>query len=197
VLVSERVAQPALNLRYSFRDYVAFETDARERHEFVRGLILAMAGGTLEHAARAAKVVALLSAELAGKRCRVFDSNARVRIPATGNAFYPDASVVCGGLEVDAEDPHSMTNPVVLVEVLSPTTAEYDLTDKLDEYKKLASARHVVHVSHDAVEVVVWSRGDAGWTAASFGLGKRAALGAIGCELDVDDIYRDPLGPTA
>ena len=72
--------------------------------------------------------------------------------------FLADASVVCGSLEVDTEDPHSMTNPVVLVEVLSPTTAEYDLTDKLDEY----------HL-----------------------------LGAIGCELDVDEVYRDPLEPSA
>src|SRR5262245_4864805 len=106
----------APRLGYSFRDYVRFESDARERHEFVAGLILAMAGGTVEHARRTAKLIEVLGTQLKG-RCNVFDSNARIRVQASGNAYYPDASVVCGKVETDPEDSLSAVNPTVLVEV--------------------------------------------------------------------------------
>ncbi|HMR07667.1 MAG TPA: Uma2 family endonuclease [Polyangiaceae bacterium] len=99
------------------------------------GLILAMAGGTLEHARLTAAVIAALASQLQGKRCAVFDSNARVRVPASGNAYYPGASVVCGSALTDPEDGLSMINPTVLVEVLSPSTVDYDRTEKLLDYR--------------------------------------------------------------
>jgi Uma2 family endonuclease len=183
----------APRLGYSFREYVRFETDAHEKHEFVSGLILAMAGGTLEHAGRIAKVIALLGNQLADRRCRVFDSNARIRVPATGNAYYPDASVFCGRVETDPEDGLSATNPDVLVEVLSPSTAEYDRTDKLEDYRRISSLRHIVHVAHDAERIAVWTRDGASWTEQTYERGQRADLGVIQCVLDVSEVYRDPL----
>lgn len=183
----------ALKLGYSFLEYVRFEKDARERHEFVSGLILAMAGGTLEHARYTANVIALLHAQLDGRKCSVFDSNARVRVPASGNAYYPDATVVCARTEVDPEDQLSAINPTVLVEVLSPSTAEYDRTDKLADYQRIASLRHIVHVAHDARRIDVWTRQDRGFSLRSWIDGERALLDAIDCHLKVADVYRDPL----
>jgi len=183
----------APRLHYTFREYVRFETDARERHEFVDGLILAMAGGTLEHARRCAKVIELLGAALSRRRCSVYDSNARIRVRASGNAYYPDASVICGRLEVDPEDALSATNPSVLVEVLSESTAEYDRTDKLTDYQRIASLRHVVHVAHDARRIDLWTRTDGGWDATSWFEGDQLPLDAIECRLDVSSIFRDPL----
>jgi Uma2 family endonuclease len=183
----------APRLDYSFRDYVRFEADARERHEFVGGLILAMAGGTLEHARRAAKVIALLDAQLEGRPRSVFDSNARVRVHASGNAYYPDASVICGKIEADPDDPLSAANPTVLVEVLSPTTAEYDRTDKLTDYQTIPTLRHIVHIVHDSERIDVWTRAGDRWLLASFGPGGSALLEAVDCRLGVSDIYRDPL----
>ena len=129
------VALAAVRLSYSFAEYARFERDARERHEFVGGLILAMAGGTLEHSRLAAAVTASLAAQLRGRPCVVLESNARVRVLETGNAFYPDGTVVCDAMERDAEDALSLTNPAVLIEVLRPSTAEYDRTDKLADYR--------------------------------------------------------------
>jgi len=183
----------APRLDYSFRDYVRFEADARERHEFVGGLILAMAGGTLEHARRTASVIATLVAQLGGRKCSVFDSNARIRVQASGNAYYPDASVVCGKVETDPDDTLSAINPTVLVEVLSPTTAEYDRTDKLGEYQKIPSLKHVVHVAHDAERIDVWTREGNDWRMKSFGSDEHAVLDAVDCALDVSEIHRDPL----
>jgi Uma2 family endonuclease len=189
------MAGAAPSLHYSFSEYAKFEKEARDKHEFVSGLILAMAGGTLEHAALCSAVITALSTQLRGRRCRVFDSNARVRVMASGNAYYPDATVVCGRLEADQEDELSMTNPTVLVEVLSPSTQDYDRVDKLADYQTIASLVHVVHVAHDVKRLDVWQRTAAGWTVESFGEGARAGLPAIDCEIDVSELYRNPLAP--
>lgn len=183
----------APSLYYSYREYVEFEQGAREKHEYVAGLILAMAGGTLEHSALCSALIASLVNQLKGKSCRVFDSNARVRVTASGNAYYPDASVVCGRLATDPEDERSVTNPVVLVEALSPTTEQYDRTDKFNDYQKVASLMHIVHVAHDTKRVDIWTRSDGEWQLASFVAGQQGSLPAIGCPLDVTELYRDPL----
>jgi Uma2 family endonuclease len=141
-------------------------------------------------------VAGALMAELRGRPCVVLESNARVRVAATGNAYYPDASVVCGHLERDAEDPLSLANPTVLIEVLSPSTAEYDRTEKLHDYQRIGALQHVVHVAYDAPRIDVWTRGADGWTRESYGEGKRVVLPAIACELDVSEIFRDPLDPS-
>jgi hypothetical protein len=87
------MSSTALHLAYTFDDYVRFERDAREKHEYVRGAILALVGGTLEHAARCATVLRILGEQLRGRRCRAFDSNARVRVAASGNAYQQIASL--------------------------------------------------------------------------------------------------------
>jgi Uma2 family endonuclease len=187
------VAQPQLSLSYSFEDYVRFETSAHDKHEFVSGLILAMAGGTLEHSALCSAVIVALGAQLAGRRCRVFESNARVRVQSSGNAYYPDASVVCGQLEIDREDARSLLNPVVIVEVLSPTTERYDRLDKLEDYQRISTLQHVVLLGHAAPQLEVWTRTASGWLHTLYEPGAQAPLSAIDCQLDVTALYRDPL----
>lgn len=192
------MATAAPRLHYTYGDYLRHEAGSDDKHEYVAGLILAMAGGTLEYGALASAVIIGLGSGLRGRRCRVFDSDARVRVRASGNAYYPDASVVCGTLETDPEDPDAMLNPTVIVEVLSPSTAEYDQGDKLTDYQRIESLRHVVHVAHDERRIDVWTRtpsgsGGAAWVKASFRGGNSLRLDAIDCALEVDDIYHDPL----
>ena len=195
VLASSVVAAPAAHPRYTYGQYVRFERDSRDRHEFVAGMILAMAGGTLEHGALAAAVITALGSQLKGRACRVFESNARVRVAASGNAYYPDVSVVCGRLEVDPEDELSMTNPVVLVEVLSPSTEEYDRTEKLADYRRIPSVMHIVHVAHDERRIDVWTRSGDTFSQRSYRQGENAPLEAVGCSLDVDATFDNPLRP--
>ena len=187
------MSAPVLRIDYSYQEYVRFEREAHDRHEFVGGLILAMAGGSLEHGRLTAAIISALGSQLGGRPCSVFDSNARVRVVASGNAYYPDASVVCDRLDVDPSDGLSMTNPAVLIEVLSPSTAEYDRTDKLADYQRIPSLRHVVHVAQDDARVDVWSRVGETWSRASYRAGEQARLDAIGCALDVTAVYRNPI----
>lgn len=150
-----------------------------------------MAGGTPGHAALAARIIGKLRAELEGKPCEVFTSDLRVRVVATGLATYPDVTVVCGRLEVDPEDSATVLNPVVLVEVLSDSTAEYDRSEKLDHYRKITSLREVVLVSHREPEIEHWSCDEAGvWTSRIRRSGQTVRLQSIASELAIDDLYR-------
>src|SRR5262245_43818874 len=97
--------------RMSQAEYIAAETLADVRHEYLRGEIYAMAGGTLEHAALASALARELGNALDGKPCRTFSADARVRIAATDMTTYPDLSVVCGELVRDPNDDRALLNP--------------------------------------------------------------------------------------
>ncbi len=177
--------------RYTIQEYLDLEARANVKHEFQGGRIWAMAGGTPEHAAMAMAVGAALAVQLRGKPCRVYSSDARVRVKATGLDTYPDVTVVCGREERDGEDANALTNPVVLVEVTSEGTEEYDRGAKLDHYKRIASLREVVVVSHRERRVEVFRRGRSKWTSTKVTRGV-VKLDSVGASIDVDDIYRDP-----
>jgi len=182
--------------RYTIGDFVRLEEYSNVRHEFLDGQIYAMAGGTPEHGARAANVIGLLTAQLRGRPCRVQTSDVRIRVKASGLDTYPDVSVVCEHEERDAEDPDAIANPILLVEVLSPSTEEYDRGEKLEHYKRLESLREVVFVAHDEWRVEVIRRTDGGdWSTSTARKGQSLELTSVGCELPVDDVYRDPLTP--
>jgi Uma2 family endonuclease len=179
---------------FRFDEYVELEHEAAVKHEFLAGQVWAMAGGSPEHAALAANVTALLIAQLRGKPCRVYSSDLRIRVVATGLATYPDVSVVSGKLELDPEDArgHTALNPKVVVEVLSPSTEEYDRGEKLEHYRRIPSLEEVVLVAQDRSAIEVWRAGANGWSKVE-GAGQRVLLDSIGCELVLEDVYRDPL----
>lgn len=181
---------------FTFLDYLRVEEDSGLKHEFLDGDIYAMSGGSPDHAAIATTIGRLLGNQLAGRPCRVFSADLRIRVRATGLGTYPDGSVVCGRLELDPEDPkgHTVTNPVLLIEVLSPSTETYDRGKKLEHYRQIASLSEVLLVAYDRRELTVWRRGDDGWSAHPAGPGETATLASIGCALAVDDVYHDPLG---
>jgi Uma2 family endonuclease len=143
-----------------------------------------------------AKIVAILDGALRGRPCRVFSSDLRVRVQATGLGTYPDVTVVSDKLEMDPEDHkrHTVTNPRVIVEVLSPSTEDYDRGEKLGQYKRMASLAEVVLVAHDRREIeVVRRESDGSWSRHIAGEGAAARIASLGCELPVDEVYRDPL----
>lgn len=148
------VSRPAPH-RYSYAEYLTYESDSGMKHEYDGGEIIAMAGGTLRHSALASRISAALEN---GRKpgCVAFQSDQRVRILATGKATYPDALMVCGPIERDPADPSkaTITNPTLIVEVLSPTTEQNDRGDKWQHYQLLPSLQEYVLVSqsHPRIE---------------------------------------------
>jgi Uma2 family endonuclease len=176
--------------RYSFDDYLAVEEMGPVRHEFLDGAIFAIAGGTPEHAALSAAVVVLLGGHLSGRPCRPYSADLRLRIPETGLATYADAAVVCGEPERDPSSHTHVTNPVLLVEVLSRSTEEYDRGEKREHYQKLASLRDYVLVTQDRRRIEVFSRSDGGeWQHKVFAAGDEVALPSIDCRFDLNELY--------
>jgi len=190
------MTQPARLLTRTFAEYLALEARSETKHELVNGEIFAMAGGTVEHGRLAASVIGELRVALRGHPCSVLSSDVRVRVLATGLTTYPDASVVCGRLEVDAAERNTVTNPVVLVEVLSDSTEAYDRNDKLAHYRRIPSLRDYLLVSQHERRIEHYRRNDDGsWTLRDIQEGGEVSLASIGCALSVDAIYHDPLGP--
>ena len=184
------MATPATLHRYSFADYLALEEASNTKHEFLNGEIYGMAGGTPEHAALPVAVSAALLAQLRGGPCRVYSSDLRVRVLATGLTTYPDVAVVCGELEQDPESPTTVVNPRVVVEVLSDGTEAYDRGQKLDHYRRVPSLAAVVLVSHRTPTIEVWERIPEGaWHRREFGVGQAAEIEALPASLLVDELY--------
>jgi Uma2 family endonuclease len=183
--------------RFYFDEYLALEERSAVKHEFLDGHVWAMAGGSPDHGAVAANIIALLSNQLRSRPCRVFTSDVRIRVRATGLATYPDVSVVGGTQETDPEDfKHStVINPCLLVEVLSPSTEDYDRGEKLAHYKQIASLQEVVLVAHEENRIEVWRRLQQDRWSLDVCRGEGTALlGSLGCELSLADVYRNPLG---
>ncbi|MEN9578456.1 MAG: hypothetical protein RJA70_1465 [Pseudomonadota bacterium] len=175
-------------------EYVAAELSADARHEYLRGEVFAMAGGSLEHAALASALARDVGAALRGKPCRVFSADARVRVEATDLTTYPDLSVVCGELQRAATDERAMLNPIVIFEVLSDSTEAYDRGAKASHYRSIPSLQEYVLVAQSEPRVEVQRRNANGhWEIHEFGPGKHAALESLGISLAVDALYENPL----
>jgi Uma2 family endonuclease len=182
---------------YTFEEYVDLEETSPVKHEFLDGEVWAMAGGSPDHAAISGNLVRLLGQALMGRACRVFTSDLRVRVAATGLGTYPDASVICDRIDLDPDDRkgHTALNPTVLVEVLSPSTEAYDRGEKLAHYKRIESLREVLLVAHDERRVDLWRQLGAAWTQLTFRGDETIELDSLpGVRLSIDDIYFDPLG---
>ena len=188
---------PAHSIHHTYAEYLAFEASSNVKHEFLAGQIYAMAGGTPEHAAMAAAIIGLLFQALHGGRCRAYDAGLRVRTP-TGLATYPDITVICGPRELDREDHQAVSNPTLIVEVLSRSTEEYDRGDKFEHYKSIRSLQQYVIGSYPEPHLEVWTRGhDDVWTPALAGEGDVAPVTAIGARLDVRELYEAAADPPA
>lgn len=175
--------------------YLELERAGSTKHEWLNGEVYDMAGGTPDHARLQAAAAGELRAQLRGRRCCVFSSDLRIRVLATGLATYPDLSVVCGKLEKDPGDDNAVTNPTLLVEVLSDSTEGYDRGEKFAHYRRIPSLKEYVLISQREPHVEVWRKNAAGkWELAEEGrAGESVPLASLECTLLVDEVYADPL----
>lgn len=150
---------------YSVEDYFSVEESSNLKHEYYDGEIFAMAGASLRHNRITGSVFAACRAALAHSDCEVFASDLRVRTPG-GLYTYPDVMVVYGGVQLSAEDRlDTVTNPLLIVEVLSESTRDYDRGEKFRQYQSLPSLREYVLIEQTRMAVEHHSM-DAGgnWT---------------------------------
>ena len=179
--------------RLTLDEYIALEELSEIKHEFFEGTVSEMTDFSLAHNLIAVNVIGILHPQLRGKSCRMYSSNQRFKVEATGLFTYPDASVVCGPAQFADAPKHTMTNPTVIIEILSPSTEGYDREKKFRHYRKIGSLRAYLLIAQDSMHVELYTRQEQNrWLLVEF-TEKEAMvpLDVIGCTMDVKDIYED------
>ena len=177
--------------RLTHAEYVAFEAPASARHEYCAGQVFAISGGTPEHSLVASNVTRLLGNLVASKPCVVLNSDASVYVEATDLATYPDATVICGPVTRHPSLENSVINPVLIVEVLPPSTEAYDRGARFSHYKRLATFTEYLLIATDRFHIDHFVReGDGTWrvTEAS-GRAAVVSLSAIDGSLSLAEVY--------
>jgi Uma2 family endonuclease len=157
------------------------------RYELVDGVPMAMAGAKRRHDQIVANLHGQLYLAMRARTCRYFTADTAVRIPS-GNIRRPDAGVDCGTYDDDAM---SADAPLLVVEVLSPSTRDFDMFGKLDEYKTVPSLRHIILIDPDTPQAYHWSRAeDLTWQHTLLeGLDAAITIPDIPCTLDLATLY--------
>lgn len=182
---------------YSVDDYFSVEEGSTVRHEFFNGEIFAMAGGTVAHNTIAANVLGEIQASLKGGPCRVLGSDMRLLTPG-GLLTYPDLMVLCAAPVTAHGRNDVVTNPVILVEVLSDATRAYDLGEKFELYKEIGTLTQYLAIEQRAAVVQSFSRTDAGWDRLVFDrIDLSVPLPELRRELAMADVYDKVFDTTA
>ena len=171
--------------------YVAIENAAEFRSQFFDGEMFAMAGASTNHNFIRENLSGELHARLKGGRCRSASSDQRLKVERTGLYTYPDLLIVCGPIELASDDPMSVVNPVAIIEVLSPSTANYDRGAKFRNYQQIPSLTEYVLVAQDEAVCERFIRqADCTWNYTSLvGLEAELAFTSVAATIPLADIY--------
>jgi Uma2 family endonuclease len=181
-------------LTMSVEEYLALDRNSPEnRYEYIDGHVTMMAGGTLDHATICLNMASTLRGLLRGSSCRVFASDARVRLSAT-RYVIPDVTVSCDGRDRGRVD--VIQYPHLVVEVLSPTTEDYNRGRKFTYYRECPTIQEYVMVNteYQAVEVCRRARNDL-WSFHVFRSGEDVELASLGVRFPITAVYEDVTFP--
>ena len=172
-------------------EYLAVERESEFRSEYVDGVVYAMTGASLNHIQVVSNITAELIVQLRGRPCRALSNEMKVRVPDSRRFFYPDVTVVCGEPQFHDERTDTILNPVLIIEVLSPSTEAFDRGLKFQSYQKLESLREYVLVAQDKYVVEQYVRRDDGKWIYSATIGRESSLSlpSVECTLNLQSVY--------
>ena len=173
-------------------EYLAFEREAREKHEFINGEIRATAGASEKHNVISSNLFLEIGIRLKNTKCRAFASDMRVKAKKH-NYFYPDIVITCGERQFDDEKKDVLVNPRVVIEILSKSTKLKDRNEKLDSYMALKSVTDYVFIEQDAMRIEHFSRLDGeNWKVRMLSeKTHELAFETIDCRVSITDIYNE------
>ncbi|WP_257263090.1 Uma2 family endonuclease [Endozoicomonas sp. ONNA2] len=178
-------------------EYLEAEKTAEVKHEFVNGYVYAMVGASRRHNLLTVSLATLLNTHLKGTRCQVFASDMKVRAGGKNDTmfFYPDVMVVCSHPSDETpKDPYVEEAPKLIIEVLSPSTEQYDRLGKLAAYTQIARLEEYLLVDQQDMLVDLYRRSGEQWQLTQLKKGDQLVLNSVELELPVADIYRDVIG---
>ncbi len=180
-------------LRFTEAQYLRYETESPQKHEFVHGNILAMAGAGTRHNIVAANLLSALVVGLRGKRCRAVGSDQRVLVKPGALYFYPDVTVLCPPVEHLDESRDTVLNPHLIAEVLSSATRRHDVDLKLPAYREHPAIQEILLIEPDVLWVQHWFRSPGGeWQMRTISSASLAVnLDSLGIEVPIEEIYQN------
>jgi len=173
-------------------DYLVWESTQLNRHEYLDGEVFAMAGAEDRHVTVAMNFAFALRQHLSGSPCRTYMSDMRLHIAAANSYFYPDVLVTCSAL--DLASPMVKTEPKLIIEVLSPSTAAYDRGVKFSHYRSLPSLEEYVLIDLDTRSTDCFRKREDGlWVLHPFARGESVSLASVALELSAQQLFADVL----
>jgi Uma2 family endonuclease len=177
---------------FTAQDYLVWEAQQLERHEFLDGEVFAMAGADDRHNTVAGNLFVALRQHFSGTPCRTYMSDMRLQVAAANAYFYPDLMVTCSAQ--DQASPLFKAEPTLIVEVLSPSTAAYDRGLKFSHYRQIASLQEYVLIDLDTRHVDCYRKGADGlWVLHPFARGETVMLASVALELTAAQLFADVL----
>ncbi len=185
-------AQP--KIYYSEADYLEIEQTATYKSEYINGEIYAMAGGSTNHNRIVGNLYVAIGSYLKRKKCKFFPSDMKIYVPKHPFYAYPDVSIVCEKPEYSLLTNHAITNPSVIIEVLSKSTENYDKSLKFDLYSKIQTLKEYILISSTDRHVMIYRRNSNDYWELStneHSIEKTIFITEIGLEIPLFDIYED------
>ena len=189
------MATSAVQTYLAPEEYITLERKAipdaeTVRSEYVKGKIIAMSGASREHNLITSNLSGELRNLLKGSECETYANEMRVSTPSTSSYFYPDVVVVCEEPRFEDDVFDTLLNPIILVEVLSPSTEAYDRGEKFIHYRQLPSLQEYILVAQDKICVERFIRQENNWILTDFqNLEELLPLISVQCELPLREIY--------
>lgn len=180
--------------KLTVEEYIQQEIESNSKYEFHDGKIFALAGGTLNHGLIGGNIYSELRTELRNinSNCLPFNSDIKLEIESTNSYVYPDSMVICGEIEESKKDENSVKNPILIIEVLSKTTADYDRGDKFYLYRQIPTFKEYVLIEQKKYVVDVHYKHPNSdlWSITRYkGLDKKVNLQSLNLEISMEDIY--------
>lgn len=182
--------------RLTIQEYLSLERQAATKSDYLDGEMFDMSGASREHNLVSLRIASSLETQLDESDCEVYAHDMRVRT-LDDLLTYPDVVVVCGERRFEDSEVDTLLNPILIAEVLSPSTEAYDRLTKLEHYRRTPSVAEVLLVSQDRPRVEHWVRqGDGRWIVEDIqDLETPVELPSVGCALDLKRLYRGVLSP--
>jgi len=177
----------------SLEEYLEREQESEERHEYVDGWMVAMVAASWSHSAITSNIDRTLGNQFLDTNCRTASRGLKVALPVADKNAFPDLVVVCGGPEFDPNQSNLLLNPRIIVEVLSPSTMDYDRGEKFAHYRQIDTLQEYLLVAQDAPHVEHYVRqDDASWRfTETDGLNAAITLPSVEAELPLAEVYLD------
>lgn len=181
---------PAQEPVFTAADYLAWEPAQLDRHEYLDGEVFAMAGAEDRHVTVSMNIAFALRQHLSGSACRTYMSDMRLQVAVANSYFYPDVLVTCSAQ--DLTSPLVKTEPKLIIEVLSPSTAAYDRGLKFSHYRNLVSLEEYVLVDLDTRATDCYRKGADGlWVLHPFNHGQAVSLASVALTMTAEQLFAD------